>query len=87
MTFGSLFSLRFLGASAPSPLVGFEGAPSRVSLLFGEGWRLFVDACGSNPIEIIGVLFGCVARKIDGPASPGGSIIFQGHLFTLKGHL
>ena len=35
----------------------------------------------------IGVLFGCVARKIDGPGLPGGLIIYQGHLFPLKGHL
>ena len=35
----------------------------------------------------IGVLFGCFARKIDGPGLPGGVIIYQGHLFPLKGHL
>ena len=36
---------------------------------------------------IIGVLFGCFGRKIDGPGLPGGLIIYQGHLFALKGHL
>ena len=35
----------------------------------------------------IGVLFGCVGRKIDGPGLPGALIIYQGHLFPLKGHL
>ena len=35
----------------------------------------------------IGVLFGCLARKLDGPGLPGGLIIYQGHLFPLKGHL
>ena len=35
----------------------------------------------------LGVLFGCFGRKIDGPALPGGLIIYQGHLFPLKGHL
>ena len=35
----------------------------------------------------IGVLFGCFARKIDGPGLPGGLIIYQGHLFPVKGHL
>ena len=35
----------------------------------------------------IGVLFGCFARKIDGPCLPGGLIIDQGHLFPPKGHL
>ena len=35
----------------------------------------------------IGVLFGCVGRKIDGPGLPGGLIIYQGHLFILKGRL
>ena len=34
----------------------------------------------------IGVLFGCFGRKIDGPGLPGGLIIYQGHLFPLKGH-
>ena len=35
----------------------------------------------------IGVLFGCFGRTIDGPGLPGGLIIYQGHLFPLKGHL
>ena len=35
----------------------------------------------------IGVFFGCFARKIDGPGLPRGSIIYQGHLCPLKGHL
>ena len=34
--------------------------------------------------QIIGVLFGCFGRKIDGPAVPGGFIIYQGHLFAQK---
>ena len=34
----------------------------------------------------IGVLLGCFGRKIDGPGLPGGLIIYQGHLFPLKGH-
>ena len=39
-------------------------------------------------IRSIGVLFGCFVRKIDGfPGLPGGFIIYQGHLFPLKGHL
>ena len=25
--------------------------------------------------------------KIDGPGSPGGLVIYQGHLFALEGHL
>ena len=35
----------------------------------------------------IGVLFGCFGRKIDGPGLSGSLIIYQGHLFPLKGHL
>ena len=35
----------------------------------------------------IGVLFDCFGRKIDGPGLPGGSIIYQGHPFSQKGHL
>ena len=39
----------------------------------------------------IGVLFGCFGRNIDGDpwftGLPGGLIIYQGHLFALKGHL
>ena len=35
----------------------------------------------------MGVLFGCFARKIDGPGLPGDLIIYQGHLFPLTGHL
>ena len=49
---------------------------------------------GAAPLTLgfraIGVLFGCFARKIDiidGPGLPGGLIIYQGHLFPLKGHL
>ena len=38
-------------------------------------------------LEIIGVLFGCFGRKINGHGLPGGLIIHQGHLFALKGHL
>ena len=34
-----------------------------------------------------GVIFGCLGRKIDVPGLPGGFIIYQGHLFPLKGHL
>ena len=34
-----------------------------------------------------GVLFGCFGRKIDGPGVAGGLIIYQGHLFPLKGHM
>ena len=34
-------------------------------------------------VILIGVLFGCFGRKIDGP----GLIIYQGHLFAPKGHL
>ena len=37
--------------------------------------------------QSIGVLSGCFGRKIDGPGFPGGLIIYQGHLFHLKGHL
>ena len=34
------------------------------------------------------VLFGCFGRNIGGfPGLPGGLIIYQGHLFALKGHL
>ena len=35
---------------------------------------------------IIGILFGCFGRTIS-PGLPGGLIIYQDHLFTLKGHL
>ena len=28
-----------------------------------------------------------LVKKIDGPGLPGGLIIYQGHLFPLKGHL
>ena len=35
----------------------------------------------------IDVLFGCFCRKKDGPGLPGGLIIYQGYLFTLKGHM
>ena len=35
----------------------------------------------------VGVLFGCFGRKIDGPGLPGGLIVYQGHLFPLKGRL
>ena len=38
-------------------------------------------------VTCIGVLFGCSGRKIDGSGLPGGFIIYQGHLFALKGHL
>ena len=38
-------------------------------------------------IPAIGVLFGCFGGAIDGPGLPGGFIIYQGHLFALKGHL
>ena len=42
----------------------------------------------SYPIDVtIGVLFGCFGGKINGPDLPGGLIIYQGHLFALKGHL
>ena len=34
---------------------------------------------------LIGVLFCCFGRNINGPGLPGGSIIYQGHLFSLKG--
>ena len=34
--------------------------------------------------ETIGVLFGCFARKRDGPGLPGDLIIYRGHLFPLK---
>ena len=46
--------------------------------MFNEG-----ILCGGT----IGVLFGCFARQIDGPGVLGGFIIYQGHLFPLKGHL
>ena len=50
------------------------------------GTRLFgVALKGTN--RTIGVLVGCFGRKIDGPGLPGGLIIYQGHLFPLKGHL
>ena len=35
----------------------------------------------------IGVLFGCFSIQIDGPGLPVGLIMYQGHLFPLKGHL
>ena len=36
----------------------------------------------------IGVLFGCFGRKMMAiPGLPGGLIIYQGHLFPLKGRL
>ena len=39
---------------------------------------------GHANVLAIGVLFGCCGIKIDGPGLPGGSIIYQGHLFPLK---
>ena len=32
----------------------------------------------------IGVLVGCFGGKIDGTGLPGGSLIYEGHLFALK---
>ena len=61
--------------------------------------RALLSACplqGRHPIQrghnqtpdeslgYIDVLFACFGRKIDGPGSPGGLIIYQGHLFPLK---
>ena len=43
--------------------------------------RIYLGLCTA-----IGVLFGCFGRKIDGPGLSGG-LIYQGHLFPLKGHL
>ena len=43
--------------------------------------------CQCKKLVGIGVLFGCFGGKIDGPGLPGGLIIYQGHLFALKGHL
>ena len=37
-------------------------------------------------LKSIGVLFGCFGGTIDGPGLRG-LIIYQGHLFALKGHL
>ena len=53
-------------------------------LRVGQGLRGCVVGASSFPI---GVLFGCFGRYIDGPGLPGGLIIYQGHLFPLKGHL
>ena len=37
--------------------------------------------------SVIGVLFRCFGTQIDGPGLPGGLIIYQGHLFAIKGLL
>ena len=39
------------------------------------------------PLRNIGVHFRCLAQKIEGPGLPGGSIIYQTHLFAKNGHL
>ena len=58
-----------------------------------DGWipllERIVDCLGFHLLRIVfmGVLFGCFARKIDGPRLPGGLIIYKGHLCPLKGHL
>ena len=41
----------------------------------------------SHKLRIIGVLCACFGSKIDGLGLFGGLIIYQGHLFALKGHL
>ena len=50
-------------------------------------WAFWAGGQLTISVAPIGVLFGCFARKIDGPGLPGGLIIYQGHLLPLKGHL
>ena len=66
---------------------------SRESLLLGKG---IFSCCSKDttatqkgnpqkePCPCIGVLFGWFAYKIEGSCLPGGSIIYQGHLFSEK---
>ena len=44
-------------------------------------------ASAVSTVTTIGVLFGCLGRKIDGPGLPGILISYQGHVFPRKGHL
>ena len=48
-------------------------------VFLGEG-RVFLSA------ECIGVIFVVLVENY-GPGLPGGLIVYQGHLFALKGHL
>ena len=49
-----------------------------IELQLGRSWLSL------RGFKSIGVLFGCLGRKIDGPGLPGGFIY---HLFALKEHL
>ena len=40
---------------------------------------LMEPSLGEKGSNFIGVFFGCVGRKIDGPGLPGGLIIYQGN--------
>ena len=66
---------RVLSAHSRQKFVQLIGASDRT------GFRRWGN---SRPL---GVLFGCLGRKIDGLGLPGGLTIYQGHLFPLKGHL
>ena len=57
-----------------------------VAVVLFPGW-LHMKPKEPPQLLCIGVLFGCFGGKIDGPGLPGGLIIYQGHLFPLKGHL
>ena len=75
--------LRSQGANGQAPFCfvvwGWGGASSRVWCCYGFP--------PETRVWSIGGLFGCFGRKIDGPGLPGGLIIYQGHLFPLKGRL
>ena len=70
---------------SPAPRSLAHSLANRPNLTF---WILLVFSSWSKvKVPTIGVLFGCFGGKIDGPCLPGGLIIYQGHLFPLKGHL
>ena len=67
---------RFSIRRCPACGAGYAAAPAQAA----GGFCFVVRKAG----RAIGVLFGCFAKHIEGPGLPGGSIIYQGHLFSKR---
>ena len=88
------FAGRIDGPGLPGGSIIYQGPrfplKGRLDSFFPQMYLVgvfFLDGSGYTIHVSIGVLFGCFAGRIDGPGLPGGSIIYQGPRFPLKGRL